>query len=193
MRENPEIRMQNQSFQIGDPAPIAPFPLCTERNRTTIQSMLFLSVGVVMSQRKHAREYGMPSTQPASDHPWRALTSVEGIQPELQSLTSEVVPLSADTVRRTEPFVSEYNVELKDYSVSQEWHRPYVEALLETDGAKLGALIIEAERAIVGRFIELSISSIATNEFLDLQNAAYAVTELKIASAVFHTPQHLVA
>jgi hypothetical protein len=65
--------------------------------------------------------------------------------------------------------------------------------LFETDEAKLGAAIAEAERSIVGRFLELSISSVETDETLDLQNAAYALTELKKASAVAYTPQHLVA
>lgn len=71
--------------------------------------------------------------------------------------------------------------------------RPYVEALFETDEAKLGALIADAEWSIVGRFLELLISSVETDETLDLQNAAYALTELKKASAVASTLQHLVA
>ena len=132
-----------------------------------------------MPRRKNIREVGVLTTQ--------------NISPELQSFNSERVSLNADCTGLASPFVSERNVKIKDYSVSQEWHRPYVEALFETDEAKLGALIAEAERAIVGRFFELLISSVEADEALDLQNAAYALTELKKASAVAYTPQHLVA
>ena len=119
--------------------------------------------------------------------------SVDGIEPELQSFDSEWVFRNADCARPASPFVSERKVKIKDYFVSKEWHRPYVEALFETDEVILGALIAEAERAIVGRFLQLLISSVETDETFDLQNAAYALTELKKASAVAYTPQHVVA
>jgi hypothetical protein len=93
----------------------------------------------------------------------------------------------------TAPFLSANRVIIKDYSMSQEWHRPYVEAFLETDGTKLAALIAEAERVIVGRFLELLVSSVETDEFVDLQSAAYALTQLKKARIFVDTPQHLVA
>ena len=64
-------------------------------------------------------------------------------------------------------FVSENRVKIKHHSVSQEWHRPYVGAFLETDGSKLAALIAEAERVIVGRFSELLISWVETDEFAE--------------------------
>jgi hypothetical protein len=143
--------------------------------------------------RRKMRELGVLATQNVSDHQYMGPISVDGIEPELRSINSERVPLNGDCARLASPFVSERKVKIKDYSVSQEWHRPYVEALFETDEAKLGAAIAEAERSIVGRFLELSISSVETDETLDLQNAAYALTELKKASAVAYTPQHLVA
>jgi hypothetical protein len=132
-----------------------------------------------MPRRKNIRGVGVLTTQ--------------NISPEQQSINSERVCLNADCTRLASPFVSERNVNIKDYSVSKEWHRPYVEALFETDEAKLGALIAEAEWSIVGRFLELLISSVETDDTLDLVNAAFALTELKKASAVAYTPQHLVA
>jgi hypothetical protein len=60
-------------------------------------------------------------------------------------------------------FVTENRVKIKHHSVSQEWHRPYVGAFLETDGTKLATLIAEAERAIVGRSSELLVSSVETD------------------------------
>jgi len=119
--------------------------------------------------------------------------TTQNVSPELQSFNSERVSLNADSTRLASPSVSERNVKIKEYSVSQEWHRPYVEALFETDEAKLGALIAEAEWSIVGRFLELLISPVEADDTLDLQNAAFALTELKKASAVAYTPQHLVA
>jgi hypothetical protein len=65
--------------------------------------------------------------------------------------------------------------------------------LFETDEARREALIAEAERAIVDRFLELLIASVETDEILDLQNAAHAITQLKKARALAYTPQHLVA
>jgi hypothetical protein len=132
-----------------------------------------------MPRRKNIREVGVLTTQ--------------NVSPELQSFNSERVSLNADSTRLASPSVSERNVKIKEYSVSQEWHRPYVEALFETDEAKLGALIAEAEWSIVGRFLELLISPVEADDTLDLQNAAFALTELKKASAVAYTPQHLVA
>jgi hypothetical protein len=146
-----------------------------------------------MARKTNIRELGVLTTQNVSGHQYMVPLSVDGIEPDLQSFNSERVSPNTDYARLTSPFVSEGKVKIKDYSVSQEWHRPYVEALFETDEVRLGALIAEAEWSIVGRFLELLILSVETDETLDLQNAAYALTELKKASAVAYTPQHLVA
>jgi len=146
-----------------------------------------------MPRRKNIRELEMLTKQSVSDHQYMGPISVDGIEPELQSFNSERISFKADCARPASPFVAERKVKIKDYSVSQGWHRPYVEAMFETDEAILETLIAQAERAIVGRFLELLISSVETDETLDLQNAAYVVTELKKASVVAYTPQHLVA
>jgi hypothetical protein len=39
-------------------------------------------------------------------------------------------------------------LELDDFFVSEKWHRPYAEALQETDSTELPTLIAEAENAI---------------------------------------------
>ena len=111
----------------------------------------------------------------------------------LKFLSRGSVCLGVDSTGQNDPFVAEDRVELKDYSVSHEWHRPYTETLFETDEAKLGARIAEAERAIVDRFLELSVASVETDEILDLQNAAHVITEFKKASAMAYTPQNWVA
>ncbi|MGB7438466.1 MAG: hypothetical protein WBR26_13265 [Candidatus Acidiferrum sp.] len=141
-----------------------------------------------MPRRKNIRELGVLTKQDVLDRQYMGPMPVERIEPELQSLSSESVPLNGDFARCDDLFVCENRADLKYYSVSQEWHRPYVEALFETDEAIRGALIVQAERAIVGRFLELLISSVETDETLDLQNAAYVITELKKASTVAYTP-----
>jgi hypothetical protein len=117
----------------------------------------------------------------------------EAIEPDFQALTNESVSVNLDSAVRDSSFLLESRFELKDYFVSKEWHRPYFEALLETDGDKLGELIAQAERAILGRFLELLISPDPSGEILDLQDAAYAITQLKEACVVVYIPQHLVA
>ena len=144
-----------------------------------------------MLRRKNTRELGMLTTQNPSDHHYMGQISIDGIEPELQSLTS--VCLYAYSAQCHDSAPAQNRGHLKGYSVSKEWHRPYIEALLETDNAELGALIAEAERAVAGRFLELLVSSVETGEFLDLQSAASALTELKKAFVFVDTPQHLVA
>jgi hypothetical protein len=52
---------------------------------------------------------------------------------------------------------------------SENWHKPYAEALMEVEPQRLSSLIVEAERAIFGP-IEIS---------RDLQNAVYVLIDLK--------------
>ncbi len=146
-----------------------------------------------MRQSKNKREPEMLRAHKASDHQYAGLISVEGVEPKLQSLGTESVSLHGDSARRDDSFDSEKKFRLQDYFVSKQWHGPYVEAVCGTDEVKREAIIAEAELAIVGRFLELLGSAVETDEILDLHSAAYAITQLKKASAVVYTPQHLVA
>ena len=144
-------------------------------------------------RKQNIRELGMLNTLNASDHQYMDPLPGDGIEPELQSLASGSVCHPAESKTRNNRLVSDNTVEFKDYSVSHEWHRPYAEALFEIDEAKLLVLIGEAARAIVGRFSELLVSSVETDEFLDLQSAAYVITQLKKATVPVYTLQHSVA
>ena len=146
-----------------------------------------------MPQRKNTREPRMPSIPTGVDNQSRVLAPFEGIEPESQSLANERVSFKADCASLDGAFLPANRVKITGYSVSQEWHRPYVEAFLETDSTKVATLIAEAERVILGRFLELLVSSVETDEILDLESAAYAITQLKKASALVYMPQHLVA
>ncbi len=85
---------------------------------------------------------------------------------------------------RTQFLVSVEPHELKKMLLSPLWHRPYAEALLESDPAKLPAVIAAAERAILARHKELSVSPSAPDESLDLRNAANALSQLKQSNKI---------
>jgi hypothetical protein len=144
-----------------------------------------------MPRRKNTRDLGMLTTRKSANHQYMGQISLDNIEPGLQSLTSVCIRAASEQCHDSP--LAQNSAHLKDYSVSQEWHRPYIEALLETDNAKLGSLIAQAEKAIVGRFLELLVSSVETDEFHDLQSAGYAITQLKKANVLVYTPQHLVA
>jgi hypothetical protein len=63
--------------------------------------------------------------------------------------------------------------------LSEKWHRPYAEALQETDVTKLLTLIADAEDAIFERHLELCISPGSMEQSLDLQQAISVLAQLK--------------
>jgi hypothetical protein len=69
--------------------------------------------------------------------------------------------------------------------VTEGWHRPYAEALIEDNPTKLRTLIAETEQAILTRYLELSVSPVARDEDLDLLSAGDALSELKKAIVGF--------
>jgi len=68
---------------------------------------------------------------------------------------------------------------LNNFFVSEKWHRPYAEALQETDVTKSLTLIAEAEDAIFDRHLELCISPGSMEQSLDLQQANCVLAQLK--------------
>ncbi len=68
---------------------------------------------------------------------------------------------------------------LNNFFVSEKWHRPYAEALQETDVTKSLTLIAEAEDAIFDRHLELCISPGSMEQSLDLQQAISVLAQLK--------------
>jgi hypothetical protein len=86
-----------------------------------------------------------------------------------------------DEERQIELDISLSIDELKseDFFTSEKWHKPYAEALMETDPVRLEALIIEAEDAISNRYLELCISPAPIGCRRDLQNAISVLMELR--------------
>ena len=66
-----------------------------------------------------------------------------------------------------------------NFFVSEKWHRPYAEALQETDVTKLLTLIADAEDEIFDRHLELCISPASMEQSLDLQQAISVLAQLK--------------
>ena len=66
----------------------------------------------------------------------------------------------------------------QDSLTSENWHKPYAEALMEVEPQRLSRLIVEAERAIFVRYLELCMNPrpIVSR---DLQNAVYVLIDLK--------------
>jgi hypothetical protein len=80
--------------------------------------------------------------------------------------------------RKSDARVVRERVALNELFVTRKWHRSYAEALLETDGAKLPALIAAAGEAILVRYVELTASPVSTDEIVDLQHAVVALSQL---------------
>ena len=60
----------------------------------------------------------------------------------------------------------------------KKWHRPYAEALLETDPVRAGAAISNAKRAILRRYLELCVMENRMDEVRDLENAMNTLSDL---------------
>jgi hypothetical protein len=69
----------------------------------------------------------------------------------------------------------------KNFLVSENWHRPYAHALMETDPLRLPPLILEAENAIFNRYLELCVSPRSIEHSRDIQNAIHVLMQLKNA------------
>ena len=84
-------------------------------------------------------------------------------------------------------------LELKGVLVSEKWHRPYAEALIEADPANSKRLIAVAKRAIFSRYLELSVSPGSQDQYHDLRQAVNELSELKEINPTGPTRQDLVA
>jgi hypothetical protein len=84
-------------------------------------------------------------------------------------------------------------LELKGVLVSEAWHGPYAEALIEADPAKSKRLIAAAERAIFTRYLELCVSPGSQDQYHDLRQAVNALSELKGLNPTGQTSRGLAA
>lgn len=82
---------------------------------------------------------------------------------------------------------------LKNHFVCQRWHRPYAAALMEADPTRLAGFIAEAEKIMAERYLELCDAPVPGSEIVDLQNAAYALSQMKRAYEIGVTHERFVA
>jgi hypothetical protein len=80
-------------------------------------------------------------------------------------------------------------LELKGVLVSEKWHRPYAEALIEADPTKLQQIITLAERAIFTRYLELCVSPGSQVQYNDLRQAINELSELREIKPTARTGQ----
>jgi hypothetical protein len=67
----------------------------------------------------------------------------------------------------------------QNFFISEKWHRPYAEALIEAEPARRSHLIVEAEHAIFSRYLELCDCPGPFECSRDLQNAIDILIQLK--------------
>jgi len=105
-----------------------------------------------------------------------------GHKPGLDSFSIKRLLFSAEAAKLAAlPYLAK-NIKLEDLFVAQSWHRPYAQALLNSNPINLPVLIAQAEDAIRDRYLELSITPLPTDELVDLGHAVDALTHLKKAS-----------
>lgn len=121
------------------------------------------------NERRASLSSNAPDHQPVARNP----------EPELTALTSAALPAPLEAETRATVSVRGKNINLEELFVTQCWHRPYAEALMETDEASLPALIAVAERAILERYLELQLVPVPTDELDDLGHAVEALSQLK--------------
>ena len=105
---------------------------------------------------------------------------------------AEAVPMNLDCAT-SEPPAASKEFELGDYFVCQDWHRPYAAALMEADPTRLAGFIAEAEKIMAERYLELCDAPVPGSEIVDLQNAAYALSQMKRAYEIGVTHERFVA
>jgi hypothetical protein len=96
-------------------------------------------------------------------------------------------------VLQAEKSAADRVLEINDFFVSEKWHRPYAEALQETDATKLPTLIAEAENAILDRCLELCTSQGSMEQIFDLRRAISVLAQLKKPHVVEHNLQNSVS
>jgi hypothetical protein len=100
---------------------------------------------------------------------------------ECQSLVKQQTgtPTEHSRAEMSGTIESDLQFPLEAYLVPQTWHKPYAEALLETDPSTMAALILVAERAILNRSVEIQTSPAPIEENRDLESALHVLSRLR--------------
>jgi hypothetical protein len=142
--------------------------------------MVLLTVEALMLLNEDSNEPRASVAQNAPDD--LAPIPGDGTAPELNSLSSAVLPLPAEAATLAALPILNKDIPLEDLFVTQSWHKPYAMALLNSNPANLPELIATAERAILDRYLELELDPVPTDELIDLGHAVEALSQLKKAT-----------
>jgi hypothetical protein len=125
-------------------------------------------------------EYRVSEESPAVDVQ-RSSPIRTGVTPELAKTTNSKHISYVDFVKKhkLQGLTPDRNPYFNRRLDSEKWHGPYAQALMESDPAKLGTLIPEAEQAILNRYLELCSTPATVENNRDLQNAVYHLSKLK--------------
>jgi hypothetical protein len=135
-----------------------------------------LEASVHQEQNNH--EPGTVAAQIAGNKPGATAMPGEGTEANSDVLTGGTERGALDGSRREGFLVARERAAIQELFVTRHWHRPYAEALLETDRAKLPALIAVAGEVILARYAELAGSQVPSDEIPDLQHAVLALSQL---------------
>ncbi len=124
------------------------------------------------------RKFRASFSRHATTHQPATPVSVDDLALEIPSLSITTL-LSTDAVSLAARRALPKSIKLEDLFVTQSWHRPYAEALLETDPSNLPYLIAAAERAVMDRYLELELAPVPTDELVDLGHAIEALAQIK--------------
>jgi hypothetical protein len=141
-----------------------------------------------MTEDEDYRELGASGPDAVTRHPHSGPILAEGVEPALDAIAAKGSSFVAESVTRSDYSVPLSRTEIKACFVAQNWHKPYAEALIETDPANLSVLIAEAVQAILGRYLQLADSPTAMEETLDLLNAADALYQIRNAICGRNSP-----
>jgi hypothetical protein len=136
------------------------------------------SEALMSSDENYSELRASVATNAPDDQPSASIPG-DGLAPELNSISSKAFPTPVRNTTRPSRLHIAKNVKLEDLFVTQLWHRPYAEALLETDPCNLPALVASAERAILDRYLELGPASGPSDELVDLAHAVEALSQIK--------------
>jgi hypothetical protein len=139
-----------------------------------------------MFPSENCPEYRVSEESPAVDVQHSSPIRTERTAPELATNTNSKHISYVDFVKKhkLQGLTPDRNPYVNRRLDSEKWHGPYAQALMESDPAKLGLLIPEAERAILNRYLELCSTPATVENNSDLQDAVCHLSKLKKTTEV---------
>lgn len=140
------------------------------------------------------KDLPLASSEPATDeNPDSSRRPRHGLDSSKSGIALDNLSNRAGPIHRDLQSFADTPTSSKCLFVIPAWHKPYADALMESDGARLPAVINRAERAILARYISVCDCPISFEESVDLQNAVAVLNQLKESLKAVDSPRHLPA